>query len=566
MRDIDDSLLIQLAGDAAFTRGSAYYHEGRVGELHYQGKTITAQVEGSEIYQVTLKHTSKLFEGSCDCPASEGFDFCKHCVATALAYRDNLQRDKQLRKTPSKDRLPTYLMTLKKRELVDLLLAQLKNDPNTRAQLAIKADLAAGKLSVTTLKKQITAATPLNRHLFDYQRVRRYFARLDNAIEGLEPIIPDLPADKALTVIDYAYKRIERALETIDDSGGFRLDVLERLGTLHHNVLASAALSNEQLAGYLYTLFEQPVSDFYPEIPGAYLDILGEEGLGLFFTRIQSEWDALPPLQDEDWEAQSRYLHLRHPLEQLARETGDGEALISLYAKTAHRFYDYLQLSDLCLEFDSPEQALAWRHRAESESKKPFNAREVLENNQINIWLYHKEYSLAVELLWQRFSREPSVGHYRQITAIPSQKDDRKNRLQAITLAEASIQSRNEYTRQTAINALVELYLYFEQPEQALSVAETHKLAPNLLIEVALANPDHPERGLPLIFRCVRNSIEKSNNRHYREAIAMLKQAQSLAGEKYQIDFLESLESLLDEYKPKRNFCQWTHEAFSDLL
>ncbi|MCK0713977.1 SWIM zinc finger domain-containing protein [Chromohalobacter sarecensis] len=52
-----------------------------------QGATITADVEGSERYTVTLKLNKRGLDGGCDCPASEGIDFCKHCVAVALMYR-----------------------------------------------------------------------------------------------------------------------------------------------------------------------------------------------------------------------------------------------------------------------------------------------------------------------------------------------------------------------------------------------------------------------------------------------------------------------------------------------
>ena len=565
MREISDDLLIQLAGEAAFGRGSAYYHEGRVGELQYKGKTITALVEGSETYQVTLKHTAKLFEGSCDCPASDGFDFCKHCVATAMTYRDRLQQERQLHKASGRDRLPSYLMTLDKKALVELLLEQLKNDRDTRAQLQLKADLAAGKLSVATVKKQITAATPLNRHLYDYKQVRRYFASLNSALENLQPIIPDLPADKALTIIDYTYERIDRALETVDDSGGFRFDALQRLGDLHIDILTAIAMPEKQLAKYLFTLFENPISDLYPNIPETYNDLLGDEGQRLFLAQIQAAWDALPPLKERDWNQQCHYLHLRGPLEQQALKTGDSETVVDLHAKTATEFHDFLRLSELCLKLDLPEQAMVWRQRAESVQKKNFNAKKALENNQIHIWLYHKQYAPVVELLWQRFSLQPDVELYQQITTIPGQKDNKQNRDKALSLAEAATQHRNEWTRQLAANTLAELHLRFKQPQQALAVAEAHKLHRDLLVEVACVNPRHPERGLPLIYRSARSCIERGDNRHYRQAIEMLKQAQQLAGKKHQAGFRSTLQGLLDEYKRKRNFCQWAREAFDGI-
>lgn len=85
---ISNDYLIRLAGKPAFNRGMGYFKGGNVLELKQKGSMITAEVEGSEIYLVTLKWTSCQLDGACDCPASEGFDFCKHCVAVALTLRE----------------------------------------------------------------------------------------------------------------------------------------------------------------------------------------------------------------------------------------------------------------------------------------------------------------------------------------------------------------------------------------------------------------------------------------------------------------------------------------------
>ena len=50
-----DRQLVVLAGEAAFGRGLDYYRQGMVLGWIKQGATITADVEGSERYTVTLK-------------------------------------------------------------------------------------------------------------------------------------------------------------------------------------------------------------------------------------------------------------------------------------------------------------------------------------------------------------------------------------------------------------------------------------------------------------------------------------------------------------------------------
>lgn len=566
MREISEELLIQMAGDAAYKRGLVYYKQGHVGELKLKGKTIIAEVEGSAIYQVTLKHTSKLFDGSCDCPASEGFDFCKHCVATALVYRDQLQQDKTLQGSTTKDRLPNYLMTLDKQQLVAMLLEQLRNDRNALAQLTIKADMAAGKLNDKAIKKQITAATPLNKHLHSYPQVRNYFARLDAVLSSLDAVMPDLPANKALALTDYAIARVDRALDTIDDSGGFRFDALERLASWHERALSAAALPATDLAAYLFSLFMRPESEFYPSIPDEYEDMLGEEGMQVFMTKLRVAWDALPPLQEKDWAVQGDYMHLLYPLKYEAISRNDSEAVIALYAKIACDFGDFLKLSDLCLEHNMFDQALWWRKRAETAKNKPYSATAALENNQIALWLFHKDYTPVLELLWQRFAKWPSVEHYQEIIAIKGQKDNKQNRAKAIELAKQAVNNQNKFFGQfEADKTIAELHLHFQEFEQALALAETSKLPSHLLVKIASANPQHAERVLPLLFRASRAFIESSSNDGYHRAIDTLKLANELAGKQYAHQVRQVLDDLLAEFKRKRNFCQWLREAFTGL-
>lgn len=566
MREISDELLMQLAGAAAYKRGLSYYQQGHVSELRLKGKTIIAQVEGNHVYQVTLKHTSKLFEGSCDCPASEGFDFCKHCVATALVYRDQLQQDKRFQGSSAKDRLPTYLMTLDKPQLVAMLLEQLQNDRDTLAQLNIKADMATGKLNDKAIKKQITAATPLNKQLYRYPQVRSYFARLDVVLSSLDAVMVDLPAAKALALTDYAIVRVERALQTIDDSGGFRFDAMERLADWHHRAITAVAMPAADLATYLFSLFMQPVSDFYPAIPEQYAEILGEEGSAAFIALVQQAWDTLPPLKDKDWDMQGEYLHLQYPLERDALRRNDSEAVIALHAKIACEFSDFLELSALCLQHNKLDQALWWQERAEKAKHRPLYARNSLDDNQIAIWLYNKNFIPVVELLWQRFAKRPSVELYQKIIAIKGQKDSKPNRGKAISSAKHAVEANSDnHERQESSNRLAKLYLHFQDVTQVLVLAETSKLHPSILVETAQANSDHTERVLPLLYRAARAYIETSNNDGYHQGIDVLKLAEQLAGKQYVSQVKPVLEGFLVEFKRKRNFCLWLREAFTEL-
>jgi len=166
LKEINHTTFLNLAGKAAYQRGEAYYREGRVGNLRVNGNSIIAEVEGTELYRVNLKHTVKVFEGSCDCPASENFDFCKHCVATGLKYLKQSQSKEVLKDSKAKDLLKNYLLSLEKNVLAEQLEILISNDTILQDDWTLKAEIAAGKLDHKAFKKRFTKAIPYNRHLY----------------------------------------------------------------------------------------------------------------------------------------------------------------------------------------------------------------------------------------------------------------------------------------------------------------------------------------------------------------------------------------------------------------
>jgi len=271
---ITDKQLIALAGKGAFERGRAYFNSGAIVEWQKKGSKITALVEGSETYQVILRHTSRQFDGSCDCPASDGIDFCKHCVAVAMAYRDDNVKQIQLETGNPLERIKAYVNKLDKTQLQKELVELIDSDRSVRENWSIRADLASGKIDAKAIKKRITAALPYNRHLFRYEQVRSYFAQAEPAITLLEQQVSIIAPNKALALVDYALQRLSKALDTIDDSGGFRLDIEERLHVLHLLILEQLQWDSEKLVSYLEGIENSSVSDLYPAIPNAYKHLL----------------------------------------------------------------------------------------------------------------------------------------------------------------------------------------------------------------------------------------------------------------------------------------------------
>ena len=72
-----------------------------------------------------------------------------------------------------------------------------------------------------------------------------------------------------------------------------------------------------------------------------------------------------------------------------------------------------------------------------------------------------------------------------------------------------------------------------------------------------------PDESQPLYLRLVRHSVCQTNNRAYREGIALLQELKgSLATPAQEAAFEQALTQLRTEFKQKRNFIKWLNEAF----
>ncbi|MGO2147412.1 SWIM zinc finger family protein [Halomonas sp.] len=570
---ISDSQLIMLAGDAAFSRGVQYYQQGMVIHWDKSGSTISADVEGSELYHVTLTLTKQGLSGGCNCPASEGIDFCKHCVAVALAFRAEQAKQAQRVEGDTSDRIHAYVESLDKPSLVEALLSLIENDPVLYQQWSLKADAALGVLDHKALKKRITAAFPINRGLFRYSQVSHYFSKAEAVLEQLAEQVPQLPSVKSLALVDYALARMDKALETIDDSGGFRFHCEHLLHTLHIKTVKRLDWPADKLADYLYEKSFGGEEDRYPPIPDAYLDVLNQASQNAYHERLQQALDELPnQTATMEWDDRYRLTRLREPLLKRAQAAGDLPAILALYQKTISDEKDCLEAAELCIAYEAWDQVAAWlTYAAECEAKN--NHRWRLERNrlEIRLKLHRGEADAAAEQQWGIYQHTQQLEDYRQlVTLIEAHQLATDYRQQACDWLLKCITQPSEkmpfYQVQRAKDSLLEIYLHEDRLDDAQALCAEHKVSAHLLYQLAKALPS-PDAQIPLYLRLVRLYIEQTNNQGYRQGIALLKELQkSLETPAQYTAFAHMLAQLHSEFKAKRNFIKWLNEAFPDIL
>ena len=164
-------LVQSLAGAKSFARGMAYFQEGAVGLLEEDGKSVTATVQGTYRYRVSLAVDEEELEYDCTCPVGTDGLFCKHAVAVALSWLENsgaetfppdeAAKPKKKRVTQA-EQLRQYLVTLSDAKLRDLLLEAAERDRSFRDKLLLTARSATSK-GIADLRGIVNQATRVNR-------------------------------------------------------------------------------------------------------------------------------------------------------------------------------------------------------------------------------------------------------------------------------------------------------------------------------------------------------------------------------------------------------------------
>ncbi len=566
MIDVSDSLLQRLAGDAAFARGSAYYADGRVGELRQAGRKIFAEVSGNDLYTVSLIHTERVFEGSCTCPASDNIDFCKHCVAVSLQYRSQRSRREQQLGGGGAERLQAYLESLDKKELIEYLQEYIHADKVSFEAWSIRADQALDVVDFKAIRKRITTAIPYNRQLYRYAQVSAYFARVAAVLELLADSSESLSAAQMLQLCDYALQRIARALETVDDSGGYRFESLEILAGLHQLAFLAFDWSASAAAEYLLEFFLCERNQLLPDLFPIYLGAVPAGAVEKFEASISARWQELPPMQaNVDSDTQHLYHRLQSHLLQVAEEKGDIDGAIEIKIKTAIETYDFLALFDYCLRHGRLQQAEEWLERAEhGEVNRQYNT-DILRRHRIELFDARGEPEAAAELQWQRFKQQPRLESYSKLLSLTKTEERRDHWRQT---AQGALLNQLDSARQHAHNPvaslLVKIFLLEDNIESALQIAEQHNVDDDSLLNVARRIPDRAERALRLYMRVAEQCVSRGNNDAYQQAVDVVLQSRRLLGENVQIQWHEQLAFIRNKHKAKRNFQKILDNALAE--
>jgi uncharacterized Zn finger protein len=229
-----------LADPKSFSRGEKYFAEGHVRRLSVDGTSVSATVDGTQAYRVRLDVTRSGLRGRCSCP--HDVDFCKHCVAVALAWLSQagqVERTARPRgKRLSDERMRSFLLGRDPEWLVDRLMAAAKADEVLRAQLDVAAGADADRaFDGRRLRERLEYAIDVPDYV-DLGAADQYFHHVERALDEVARLADSGFAAAAISLAEYAVQLLEDATDRVEDIGGVE-DAITRANRIRSTARAA---------------------------------------------------------------------------------------------------------------------------------------------------------------------------------------------------------------------------------------------------------------------------------------------------------------------------------------
>jgi len=575
MKPITESSIINLAGQAAFNRGKKLFEQGKVLSIQPFKNHILATVQGSQLYAVDITHTARLFEGSCSCPASDNIDFCKHCVAVGLHIMAGgnpetiTQADKTAKPTAKEKQLQTisqYFNSLTKPDLEKALLEYIEHQPDLRGMWLAKAETALGLIDFKTLRKKMTAAIPYNRNLFYYNQVGHYFDKVNQLTEQIEANQLSLSEEELFKLGEYGLQRLERALETIDDSGGFRFPSLGYFEALVLDGFLEIDWKPKQKIEWLLNAVIQN-SDIKPDYSNLLLSLSVSEQADLI-AQAETLWQNLPEKTGFSSDYEYDVYSLQSLLVKYAETQKNWTQIVDYYEKTDTSFNSQCLQLKREIDYSLFSQAETRLEKLKQQTTSKYDQAS----------LYPHEVELAKQLnqpqrqsqaQWQLYQ---VTGNIEVLETLMSWDSSPQQKAHWLKKAEAFFEAKLNPNKGYAWNHsppeyLVDLYLYQDKNEQAYDIIANYETSRHVWKKMA----DHPKTPFKLTWHIYRSLIETeldmTNNKAYKKGLGLIKEVANKTQHALDEQYLKNeLAQLRTDYQRKINFTKWFDELLPKLF
>jgi uncharacterized Zn finger protein len=426
--------IAKLVDEKTLARGTAYFEHGAVTLVDVLPGEVVAEVLGTDSYDVRIFVGEKGKLGyECNCPIGHDGVFCKHCVATALAWfgqgevvaADSAVRGQEhstAKKPRAKARphtqaevIQSFLQTKDAHELRDLLMEASQQSKPLRDKLLLMARTSGGA-DLASLRDAVRHATRVSGFL-GWNETARYAQQLEDLAKMLAARIAD--GDKGLVeVIELAIHKAEQALLHIDDSSGYVMPAILGLQKVHLASCVALRPDPVKLAQRLFARQMEGEWDTFHAVLPQYRTALGNEGMKRYEELLRARWDALPTLTKDDggrWD--SGRFRVEAAMEALARTTGDVDIVASVLQKNLSNALRYLSVVKLYQDHRMPDEALRWAQEGLETFKYEHTTKE-LADVAIDLYLERDDKDAAQRVAWSRFAAGPRAESFYELMSV----------------------------------------------------------------------------------------------------------------------------------------------------
>lgn len=564
--------LFLAAGKRTFHHGEDYYLSELVSNLAEAGDTVTATVQGTGVYQVKLSAKDGSLSASCTCPAGTNGEFCKHCVAAGLAWRD--QRINPTVKTgeappATPDDVRKYLAAQDKDVLVEIVMKEAAENQRLNESLSMKASLKSSSGSdLTTLRKTIDRAIRIHGFI-KYDSAYEYFRRVDNVLDGIQALLDAGRAEEVVELAERAMRRIEENIGAVDDSNGRWTSALDRLWQIHHDACLRARVDPEALAKRLFGWEIRSDYGIFDRVVNTYADVLGEKGLAVYRELAEAEWSKVPALAPGEerhaWDGnRSRITSI---MEALAARSGDIEQMVAVKSRDLSRAHSFTEVAEIYKKAGNHDAALEWAERG----IKAFSGQ--LEYSGLRQFVaeeHHRRghHDWAIDMVWEGFLQDPGFDWYKKLKTSADRAGQWPAwRQKALDLLHEQAVRGPVHPGQGGGSRyndnLVRIFLWEGDAETAWRQALSGGCSENLWLELARTREhSHPADVIPIYQAQVESTLACRNNEDYERAVKTLHKIQSLLTASGRAeDFPPYLDRVRVAHKAKRNFVKLLTKA-----
>jgi len=568
---MNDAMIRRLAGEQSYQRGLDYYSHGHVESLEGRAGGIRALVRGTLDYTVDLSSDDGVLDYSCDCPVGSDGDFCKHCVATAVAW---LNRDAKPTKAKGRGKVKEVkladaakiLQGEDKDALVRMVLEWAKDDDRLRQRVLLYAARRSGSETGVAAARQAFKKAVRVHDFVHYREAYSWAGGVDDAIDNIAQLLEDGQAAAVIELCESALKDLDASVGAIDDSDGHLTVLRDRLQDIHFRASTEARPDPVALAERLFQFEMRSELEVFYGAAESYAKVLGGKGLQHYRRLGEAEWEKVPARTAKHERSDSgRHFRITHIMESLAKASGDVEELVEVMSRDLSHAYGYLKISEVYREARQFDKALLWAEKGLQAFPERTDGRlREFAAEEYHRWRRHDE---AMKLMWAEFTERPYLATYqtleRHARKAKTWPEWRERAVAEIRqrIARAKEESRGKTPHRWMQpnddhSQLVEIFLYEGGVDAAWREARDGGCSDGLWLRLAeLREKDHPEDAAPVYLKQAEQAVGKVHNGRYGESVGLLVKAAAVMK---RIDrseeFVRQLEALRVKYKIKRNF------------